>query len=1005
MTKIKNTKKGMAKKTLSMSLVVAMLATSNVPVWAAEFSDGTEDAAVTSEAEAFSADEADVPAVEDAESDDIAVASAYTVKTGLTIATKIKMDNLNGASVSITETDGLSDEPADNATGEDYTGVELTWMVGAVTKKSSLWKDHASGTIPTEIVAAANTIGATITVSAKVVTATYNNGTATAPAKQEIAAETKTIKVIGNSLQDYETSKELTFTGATATVGSSLSLNPFKVKKGASVTYEWFADGQKIGSVAEDAINYTPTVDMIGKTITAQATIKHADFPGEVDTFKTKTGIVVADNHTDAPLTKDSHVGYDIEWDMTGSENTTWPEYTYTGDEFTPSIKKIKKGDNEFKSSDYQLTWENNKNAGTVDTKPTLVVTFTTAAMLKDNNLPKKLRIEFTIKKADFTKAVVTASKTPSYAVADDEAAAVRNAGLTVKLGDKTLTEYDTNLNPDGKYKIDSNTDLTKPGSKTGKIVIAPNDTDNYEGKVTLETDVARKDINELYIAPIEDKDFNGLEIKPDLVVKYSKDATSNAMTVNKDYVVTSYSNNILPGTATAHVKGINNYTGTRDITFNIKATDNSLETALKGLITNNGSYTTVDYTGSDIDYVKSAYVDGGKLYAINRDFTVEYLTQHKNVGNCRVKVSGAGVYAGQSFIVDFKILPKSMTYFTQNTDEAFGKEITVADMTYDPSTSSYKPEVTITYNGTTLSKDVDYEVEYGTVNNRVVPVTIKGKGNFTGTPSDPITGKIIAKDIKKVTFSEIAQQKYTGSAITAGKDTFTIKAKDGNTDLKEGTDFHVVKYNNNTKSGVATITIAGLGNYQGETTLTFLIVDREYTASIVRVDAAQGTGSTLLPSKVYNRKDANGTVAGIKGITLEDGKDFKVVDNSTGKRIDTDKYKVTYENNTAAGTATIKVEGIDGNKISAINTFEIKPTKLPDTLSISDIANQIYTGSEIKPDVKITAKDGDYKLVEGTDYEVSYEKNTDFGTAKVVVTGKGNYAGLDADKTVNHKD
>ena len=57
MTKIKNTKKGMAKKTLSMSLVVAMLATSNVPVWAAEFSDGTDVATFASEAEA--------PAVED----------------------------------------------------------------------------------------------------------------------------------------------------------------------------------------------------------------------------------------------------------------------------------------------------------------------------------------------------------------------------------------------------------------------------------------------------------------------------------------------------------------------------------------------------------------------------------------------------------------------------------------------------------------------------------------------------------------------------------------------------------------------------------------------------------------------------------------------------------------------------------------------------------------------------------------------------------------------------
>ena len=51
MTKIKNTKKGMAKKTLSMSLVVAMLATSNVPVWAAEFSDGSE-ASVATEAPA-----------------------------------------------------------------------------------------------------------------------------------------------------------------------------------------------------------------------------------------------------------------------------------------------------------------------------------------------------------------------------------------------------------------------------------------------------------------------------------------------------------------------------------------------------------------------------------------------------------------------------------------------------------------------------------------------------------------------------------------------------------------------------------------------------------------------------------------------------------------------------------------------------------------------------------------------------------------------------------------
>ena len=63
MTKMKNTKKGMAKKTLSISLAVAMLATSNVPVWAAEFSDGT-DAAFTSEAVVEEAPAEEVPEVE-----------------------------------------------------------------------------------------------------------------------------------------------------------------------------------------------------------------------------------------------------------------------------------------------------------------------------------------------------------------------------------------------------------------------------------------------------------------------------------------------------------------------------------------------------------------------------------------------------------------------------------------------------------------------------------------------------------------------------------------------------------------------------------------------------------------------------------------------------------------------------------------------------------------------------------------------------------------------------
>ena len=50
------------------------------------------------------------------------------------------------------------------------------------------------------------------------------------------------------------------------------------------------------------------------------------------------------------------------------------------------------------------------------------------------------------------------------------------------------------------------------------------------------------------------------------------------------------------------------------------------------------------------------------------------------------------------------------------------------------------------------------------------------------------------------------------------------------------------------------------------------------------------------------------------------------------------------------------------------------------------------YNGSAKKPSVKVT--DGSYILVNGTDYTVSYSRNTNAGVATVQITGKGIYAG-----------
>ena len=71
---------------------------------------------------------------------------------------------------------------------------------------------------------------------------------------------------------------------------------------------------------------------------------------------------------------------------------------------------------------------------------------------------------------------------------------------------------------------------------------------------------------------------------------------------------------------------------------------------------------------------------------------------------------------------------------------------------------------------------------------------------------------------------------------------------------------------------------------------------------------------------------------------------------------------------------------------------ISVKYIKIIQDTWIQDIPSVTYTGSAKKPNV--TVKDGDYTLVEGKDYTVTYSNTTNAGTATATVTGKGNYTG-----------
>jgi uncharacterized protein YaaQ len=231
--------------------------------------------------------------------------------------------------------------------------------------------------------------------------------------------------------------------------------------------------------------------------------------------------------------------------------------------------------------------------------------------------------------------------------------------------------------------------------------------------------------------------------------------------------------------------------------------------------------------------------------------------------------------------------------------------------------------------------------------------------GNYSGFTTQ--TFAIVAKAASTLSIDAIANQTYTGSALTP-----TAVVKDGSTTLILGTDYTEF-YSNNTNVGTATVTITGAGNYTGTTTQNFIIVAK--AASTLSIEA--------IPNQTYTGAAISPTVV--------------VKDGSTTLTETTD-YTIAFSNNINVGTGTVTITGVGNYTGTKAQTFAIV-AKAASTLSIDAIPNQTYTGAAISPTVVV--KDGSTTLILGTDYTVGYSDNTNVGTATVTITGVGNYTGV----------
>lgn len=213
-------------------------------------------------------------------------------------------------------------------------------------------------------------------------------------------------------------------------------------------------------------------------------------------------------------------------------------------------------------------------------------------------------------------------------------------------------------------------------------------------------------------------------------------------------------------------------------------------------------------------------------------------------------------------------------------------------------------------------------------------------------------------KSMATVNIDKIAEQTYCGKEIKP-----EIKAVYGSNVLEEGKHY-IVTYTGNTDAGTAMVTLQGKGEYDGTVKETFKINQADITkAAIEDIRNQVYSGQAITPELNITFDD----------MTLVYGKD----------------YTANYSNNYEIGEATVEIIGKGNFKGSVTKKFTIEEKHIG-RAAMRAIDNQIYNGMEIQPEVVI--EDGSAILKQGQDYTYVYQDNINAGTAKIIISGHGNY-------------
>ncbi len=532
--------------------------------------------------------------------------------------------------------------------------------------------------------------------------------------------------------------------------------------------------------------------------------------------------------------------------------------------------------------------------------------------------------------------------------------------------------KYTYSNTADGTY-----TEEVPTNAGTHYVKATVEETADYSG---LESDafefvIEKKTLTNDNITDIADQTYTGGEIKPAIEVKDG----DKTLVLDTDYTVTYDNNTKASDEAKVMVEIIsNNYAGTLEKTFTIlPKTINTAITQLTAPVKNEVPQTEIETDEYTATVAWSPEVEDkfgyDTVYTATITITPKANYTVKGIAENGYTVNGAETVTNEA---DSAAVTAVYSATENKNSNEFTQPLAITGWTYGETANTPTAEAkygTIKYTYSNTADGTYTEKVPTEAGTHYVKATVEETADYSGLESDAVEFTILPKTINtaitqltapvknEVPQTEIETDEYTATVVWSPE----VEDKFG----------YDTVY-------TATITITPKTNYTVKG-----IAENGYTVNGAQTVTNEADSATV--TAVYSATGIDDTVD-----TNEFTKPLEIVGWTYGDTPNAPTASVKYgtpkytystaadgEYNdivpTDAGTYYVKATVEETDKYTGLESDAVEfviGKKILTNDNITKIADQTYTGEEIKPVIEV--KDGDKVLVLDTDYTVAYEKN-----------------------------